>query len=210
MPHARIPPSIVGSRKGRFACALVLILCLPSGGVRAELLGTHPHRNGTVQLMTGLCRRHDASGGQRARQMAGGRERRGCWLVDTTGDPVVTWSDGSELVLVGNMVRLSPRIARLLEETPEAPRGSARPSWCPQARFPHELLVCNDPELAARDLRLASLWRQYRRALSHGALTWQKSDYLRRLKACGADKACIFGEQETQMRRFRGDSPSGE
>jgi uncharacterized protein len=64
-------------------------------------------------------------------------------------------------------------------------------------------LVCTNAELADRDLRLAALWRPYRRTLSRTAEAWHKSEYFRRLKACGADKACILSEQETQMRRYR-------
>jgi hypothetical protein len=89
------------------------------------------------------------------------------------------------------------------------PREFERPAWCPHARFPHERLVCNDAELAERDLRLASLWRQYRSTLSRAAEAWHKSDYFRRLKACGADKACIVTEQEIQMRRYREGVPGG-
>ena len=90
-----------------------------------------------------------------------------------------------------------------------APRDFPRPAWCPDARFPHERLVCSDAELADRDLRLASLWRPFRSTLSRAAEAWHKSEYFRRLKACGADKACIIGEQETQMRRYREGLASG-
>ncbi len=187
------------------------MLGLLTGGARAELLGTHPHRDGTVQLMTDPCHEGDPSAGQRVRQTVGGRERHGCWIADRADNPVVTWSDGGELVLDGEKVKLSRRIAALLEERADAPqpRDFVRPAWCPQARFPHERLVCTDAELADRDLRLASLWRPYRRTLTPAAVTWHKSDYFRRLKACGADKACIVGEQELQMRRYRLELPAG-
>jgi hypothetical protein len=233
------PTGPTGSGGCPSACALVLVvLALVAGRARAELLGTYPHRNGTVQLMTELCREADPSAGQRARQTVGGREHHGCWGVDRAGNPVVTWADGSELELDGDKVKLSRRIAGLLEErattpaanfpaaaarptahpraevarapAPEPPSGSAappgnfaRPAWCADAKFPHERLVCTDAELADRDLRLASLWRLYRSTLSRAAEAWQKSEYFRRLKACGADKACIASEQETQMSRYR-------
>ena len=240
MPRA-FPPTVPAGVSGgrRSACALVLVvLGLMASGARAELLGTHPHRNGTVYLMTNLCRQDRPSAGKLASQTVGGREHHGCWGVDSAGKPVVTWSDGSELELDGNKVRLSRRMAALLNDgidqppprspaeasTPgarpraEGPRGGApkppsrsavpprdfaRPVWCAHARFPHERLVCKDAELAERDLRLASLWRQYRSTLSRAAEAWHKSEYFRRLKACGADKACIVREQETQMRRYR-------
>jgi hypothetical protein len=105
----------------------------------------------------------------------------------------------------------APRVAAPEPRSRSAlrPRDFARPAWCPDARFPHERLVCNDAELAERDLRLASLWRQYRSTLSRAAAAWHKSDYFRRLKACGADKTCIVTEQETQMRRYREGLPDG-
>ena len=234
-----VPRGTAGSGGRPRACALLaVLLALSGGGARGELLGTHPHRNGTVHLMTELCREGNPAAGQRAWQTVGGREHRGCWGVDRAGNPVVTWSDGSELQLNGDKVRLSRRIAALLEERAIAPRPPsppstsaptvlsraelpraaapdprlrraappvdfARPAWCPDAQFPHERLICTDAELSDRDLRLASLWRPYRRTLSRAAEAWHKSDYFRRLKACGADKACIVSEQETQMRRYR-------
>ncbi len=57
-----------------------------AGGARADLLGTYPHPNGTVCLMTDLCRDKDPSAGQRARQTVGGREHHGCWGVDRAGN----------------------------------------------------------------------------------------------------------------------------
>jgi hypothetical protein len=244
MSRAPVPSPRTASRAGRVARALVLAtLGVMAGSVRAELLGTYTHRSGTVHLWTELCRADDPGSGQRARQTVRGRERHGCWGVDRAGNAVVTWSDGSELELDGDKVKLSRWMAELLEErgaaprprapvdvaTPgarpragaapsaaaeppsrdgAAPRDFARPVWCPDARFPHERLVCSDAELAERDLRLSSLWRPYRRTLSRGAEMWHKSDYFRRLKACGGDKACIVGEQEAQMRLYREALPS--
>ena len=246
MVRGAVPPGTADSGGCPGVCALLLILLgLVTGGANAELLGTHPHRNGTVYLMMDLCREDDPSAGQRARQTVGGREHDGCWGVNRAGNPVVTWSDGSELELDGDKVRLSPRMAGLLEEratlsiprssaaasaptagtrakvsraaAPEPlsrstapPRDFARPAWCADAHFRHERLICADAELAQRDLRLASLWRPYRSTLSRAAEAWHKSDYFRRLKACGADKVCIMSEQETQMRRYREGLPGGE
>ena len=245
MSRPPVPSLHTASRGGRVARALVIAaLGVLASGVRAELLGTYAHRSGTVHLWTELCRADDPGSGQRARQTVRGRERHGCWGVDRVGNAVVTWSDGSELELDGDKVKLSRWMAELLEEqgdasrprapadgttraarpgpavppsaaagppsreTAAAPRDFARPVWCPDARFPHERLVCSDAELAERDLRLASLWRPYRRTLSRGAEMWHKSDYFRRLKACGGDKACIVDEQETQMRLYREALPA--
>ena len=103
MRRAHVPAGSGAARGRGSACVQVLaVLGLMASGVRAELLGTHPHGNGTVRLMTDLCREDDPSAGQRAWQTVGGREHFGCWGVDRAGNPVVTWSDGSELELDGN------------------------------------------------------------------------------------------------------------
>lgn len=80
-----------------------------------------------------------------------------------------------------------------------------RASWCKGARFPHEKLICRDPELAAADLALAPLWRSYRDELKLTALQQGrvKSEYFRRLKVCGGSKPCIQREQATQARLYR-------
>ena len=46
--------------------------------------------------------------------------------------------------------------------------------------------------------------------LSRAAEAWNKSDYFRRLKTCGADEVCIVSEQEKQMRRYREGLPASE
>ena len=126
MPRAPAPTGDGASGGRRSACALVLVvLGLVASGARAELLGTHPHRDGTVQLMTDLCREENPSAGQRARQRVGGRENLGCWGVDRAGNPVVTWSDGSELELNGNKVRLSRRRPHCWRNVPMNPHRAS-------------------------------------------------------------------------------------
>src|SRR5205085_4275217 len=141
MPRAPVPPGTAGSGGCRGACPLLLVLLgMAAGGAHAELLGTHPHRNGTVYLMTDLCRDDRPSAGQRARQTVGGREHHGCWGVDRAGNPVVTWSDGSELELDADKVTLSRRIAGLLEERAASPSPrSPAPASAPSARLRAEV-----------------------------------------------------------------------
>jgi hypothetical protein len=80
-----------------------------------------------------------------------------------------------------------------------------RASWCKDARFPHEKLICRDHELAAADLALAPLWRSYRDELKLTAVQQGrvKSEYFRRLKVCGASKPCIQREQSAQAGFYR-------
>ena len=60
--------------------------------------------------------------------------------MDRAGNPVVTWSDGSELVLDGNTLRLSRRMAGLLERAeasrPHAPADASTPTARPRADVP--------------------------------------------------------------------------
>ena len=154
MPSTLLAPgtAVSGGCRNKYGFVLVILALLEgrAGSVRAELLGTHPQRNGTVHLMSELCSKVDPIAGQLAWQTVATRKRPGYWGVEhATGNPVVTWSDGIELLL------------------------------------------------DRRKVRWASLWWPYRRTLSLAAEAWHKSDYFHWLKACGADKACIAGEQET-------------
>jgi uncharacterized protein len=103
-------------------------------------------------------------------------------------------------------VRLTPAYTALLDgfsATRPSDAGFPRARWCENARLPHERLVCHDPELAAADLALAPLWQSYRRTVKPVEQARVRSDYFRRLKACGARKACIAKEQSAQERFYR-------
>jgi hypothetical protein len=55
MRRVPVPPDTSASGGRRNVCALVLVvLALAASSAHAELLGTHPHPNGTVYLMTDL------------------------------------------------------------------------------------------------------------------------------------------------------------
>jgi hypothetical protein len=190
----------------RLLLAILLVALVPvQAHVRADTVGTFRDRLGTVRLMSQPC----AGGPTRAKlAIAASRhgQRTGCWSVDANGNPIVRWRDGRRQKLDGNRVRLAPKYAALLEGTAPSPAGVdfPRPSWCPRARFPHERLICQDRELAARDLRLAPLWRDFKqqRRLTAAQQAWHKSDFFSRQKACGADKACIAREQSAQVARY--------
>lgn len=180
--------------------ALLAALCA-SGSAGAETVGTFKDRHGTIRLTSQACA-GGTSGQKRAVATSSRGTRSGCWAVGEDGNPVVHWHDGQRQQLDGNLVRLSPKYAALLEDEPGAGGGNGfpRPAWCPRARFPHEKAVCRDPELAAQDLQLAPLWREFkaRRQLTATQTAWHKSDFFHRLKTCGADKACISREQQAQ------------
>jgi uncharacterized protein len=109
---------------------------------------------------------------------------------------------------------LAAKYAAMLDEA-EGPRETrdepapapafARAAWCKDAKQPHEQLICRDPELAASDLALAPLWQSYRTELKLNQVQQGrvKSEYFRRLKACGARKECIVREQAAQSRFYR-------
>lgn len=186
--------------------AIAWLLGIPSGA-RAETLARFDAGGDEILLMTEAC---GARGSklQRAQKTAGGQRLAGCWAVNARGNPVAMWSDGEVQELDQARVRLAPKFAAMLEDADPpraAPADFPRPAWCRDARFAHERLVCRDKELAAADLALAPLWRSYRTELKLNAVQQgrQKSDYFRRLKACGANKPCIAREQAAQMRLYR-------
>jgi hypothetical protein len=179
-----------------------------------DQLASYKSRGGQeIALMTEPC---GAKGGksQRAHKRSKGSETDGCWAVNRRGNPVVRWGDGRVQELKASRVRLAPKYAAMLEdadapgeaqaETAPAP-AFARATWCKDAKLPHERLICRDPELAATDLALAPLWQSYRTELKLNAVQQGrvKSDYFRRLKACGAQKDCIVREQAAQTRFYR-------
>lgn len=157
---------------------------------------------------------------QRAYQNSKNGRRDGCWAVNVRGNPVVLWGDGEVLEIDQSQVTLAPKYKDMLEdlETAVAPdghkaplNGFPRPAWCRDARFAHEKLVCRDKDLAAADLALAPLWRDYRNELKLNQVQQgrMKSDYFRRLKACGANRKCIAREQASQKRFYERELGSG-
>jgi hypothetical protein len=188
---------------------LLLVLLLgTSEASRADRLATYRGGGSEIVLMTDACKA-DGGSAQRAYRRAGRSRLEGCWSTNEAGNPVVTWRNGRVQELNQSAVRLAPKYAAMLrdidspDDQPPARRAFARPAWCTQASHAHERLICRDAELSTADLKLAPLWRSYRAQLSGLEQARTKSDYFRRLKSCGADKACIAGEQAAQSRVYR-------
>lgn len=184
---------------------VVLAALCGHGVVSADTIGTFKDRRGAIELTSQPCA---GAGAGEKRALATGRRgtRTGCWSVGADGDPVVRWSDGRRQRLDGNRVRLSSKYRALLEDAPDAAAAGRfpRPAWCARAHFPHEKRICGDRQLAAADLQLAPLWRQFKaqRRLSVGEQAWHKSDFFARLKACGDSKSCIDREQRVQRAMY--------
>lgn len=197
MTSVPTPPLLLGHV---LRVALLAALCACTAA-HAETVGTFKDGRSVIRLGSEPCQ--GRTGGEKQAVATSGRSTRsGCWSVDDDGNPVVRWRNGQSQRLDGNRVQLPRKYAALLEDDPAAaPRDRfPRPSWCPRARFPHEKLVCRDRELAAQDLQLAPLWRDFkaRHHLTAAQTAWHKSDFFGRLKACGANKACISKEQQAQ------------
>jgi hypothetical protein len=181
---------------------------------RADQLATFSAREHNIELMTEPCGPKHGKIQRAVKRAAGQQLDEGCWAVNARGNPVVMWSDGTVQELSESRVKLTAKYAAMLNDM-DAPAATGlqdastpdfpRPVWCQDARFPHERLVCADQELAQADLALSPLWRSYRieRRLNEVQQGRVKSDYFRRLKACGAKKACIAREQAAQMQLYR-------
>lgn len=194
-------------------CLTLLLLLAWISPVAADVLARYTSPDGAIDLLDQRC-----AGGagkiQQARKQAAAGRLDGCWAVNAKGNPVVVWSDGTVDELDHERVRLSPKYTALLEEATQARAPAvrdrpasqfARPAWCASASFAHEKAICRDRDLAAADLALAPLWRSYRETASLNAVQQgrTKSAYFQRLKACGAQRACIAREQRAQARFYR-------
>ena len=191
---------------------LIGLLAGTSSSTNADPLATYQAAGEHVVLMTERCGAKNAKM-QRASRRFEEETQGGCWAVNARGNPVVLWSDGQVQELDQSQVKLAPEYERMLQDLEPAtvakrkevpPRTWPRPAWCEKASFAHEKLVCREKELSAADLALAPLWRAYRNQLRLNPVQQGrvKSDYFRRLKACGARKECIAREQASQRRFY--------
>jgi hypothetical protein len=180
---------------------------------RADELATFSDGRTAITLRTELCGPRD-SAIQRAVKRIDAMRFDGCWSMTRRGNPIVLWNDGTVQELDESRLRLTPRYLALLKELElQLPRQDQRSStgdfrrafWCKDASFPHERLICGDPDLAKADLDLAPLWRAYRQEMRLDGVEERrvKRDYFRRLKACGAKKPCVAREQAAQERFYR-------
>ena len=185
---------------------LTALLALVVGFVSpacADALATYRDGAYEILLMTQKCA--PGLSGQRAYRRSSSSLLEGCWTVNARGNPVVRWQAGGTQELRESRVRLTPAYAALLDEhsAQSLETGFPRASWCKRAKYPHERSICTNASLAAADLALAPLWQSYRRKATQLEQARVKGEYFRRLKACGADEACIAGEQSAQTNFYR-------
>ena len=188
-------------------------MLLTAGVARPDELATSSEGGAAITLRTEPCGPLDSEI-QRAVKRVGAVRFDGCWSMTRSGNPIVLWNDGTVQELDESRLTLTPRYLALLKELelqlpPQDQQSSSgsfsRAFWCKDASFPHERLICRDPELAKADLALSPLWRAYRQTMRLDGVEERrvKRDYFRRLKACGAEKVCIAREQAAQERFYR-------
>jgi uncharacterized protein len=84
---------------------------------------------------------------------------------------------------------------------------------CRYAKTPDEVLICQNSDLADRDVQLANFFYQLRNQMSYrmrGMMDADEAAWLRRRQGCGRDPVCISKAYDDRMnelgRRFCGDS----
>ena len=190
----------------------IVFLACTSSSTSADQLATYEAAGEHVALLTERCGAKNAKM-QRAAKRTEEVTLGGCWAVNARGNPVVLWGDGQVQEIDQSLVKLAPEYERMLQDLESAtvanrqdvpPHNWQRPAWCAEAGFAHEKQVCRDKDLSAADLALAPLWRAYSNQLRLNQVQQGrvKSDYFRRLKACGTRKACISREQVSQRRFY--------
>jgi hypothetical protein len=209
------PPTARRHGTSHAAAARVVgsLLWLTAVVARADELATFSNGVAAIALKTEPCGPMDSEMQQAVKRVDALRLD-GCWTMNRRGNPVVLWNDGTVQELDESRLALTPRYVALLKEldTPRLHQHQPSPTsdfrrafWCKDASFPHERLICRDEDLARADLALSPLWRSYRQEMKLSAAEERrvKSDYFKRLKACGAEKICIAGEQSAQERFYR-------
>lgn len=94
--------------------------------------------------------------------------------------------------------------ASLMQPSMGAASGTGapqRPSWCKNAKLPHEMEICADSALSRNELDISGLYSEYAKksGLSAGQLRVQKGEFFNKAKACGADRACIADQQQSRI-----------
>ena len=200
------------AHRATLRCVLWGFMLVTAFVARADELATSSDGGAAITLRTEPCGPPDSEI-QRAVKRVDAMGFDGCWTINRRGNPVVLWNDGTVQELDESRLRLTPRYLALLKELelqlppprPSTASSFSRAYWCKDASFPHERLICADPELAKADLALSPLWRAYRQEMRLDAVQERrvKSNYFRRLKACGAKKSCIAREQAAQEQFYR-------
>lgn len=72
-----------------------------------------------------------------------------------------------------------------------------KPAWCSNAKLPHELAICSDPQLSENERRILVMYGQYAKLPpnNQASLKEHKSFFLKKTSACKANKECIAAVQ---------------
>ena len=92
--------------------------------------------------------------------------------------------------------------------TSSAQRLDSRPAWCGNAKLAHEVTICSDEELSAKEIKILNLYAEYSkiRAFAAEEIKAHKSDFFKKVKACGDNKECISAQQDARINFYKSEN----
>lgn len=141
----------------------------------------------------------------------------GCWIpLDGEIHTQMTRYDTNEtrsFVFAVSLFHLTnPTTAKNPTNIPKVQRLESIPAWCPNAKFAHEITICSDEDLSSKEIQILKLYTEYSKnqALTAEALKSHKSDYFKKLKACGSNKECISMQQDARLKFYKSANVVGQ
>ena len=77
-------------------------------------------------------------------------------------------------------------------------KSDAKPSWCTNAKLPHENTICNNESLYSKENQILDLFATYQRNATED-LRAHKIEFFKKIKLCGTDKECISKQQDERI-----------
>lgn len=199
---------------GRGAIWLTLIAFTGySDQVSSAVYATFESGRDAIVLMTDKCPSDKTGELKWAFSKSSGSLREGCYVINSRGNPVVSWGGGTIQELDAAMFRIDPKQAIIIQEihidpSPETSAVSEyfkKPSWCKNARLPHEKEICSNALLSKNDLDINELYAEYKDLVDLTAeqLQQHKNQFFISLKSCKSSIECISNKQKLRVRYYQ-------
>lgn len=109
-----------------------------------------------------------------------------------------------------NKIKSAPKEVPLA--SPVAPNNKNTtniPEWCSNAKLPHELTICADPELSKNESKILRLYPYFKKDtnLDTAQLREHNRIIFNRIKACEYNKECILKEQNERLDSYQDFAP---
>ena len=164
-----------------------------------------------------VCRQKISNAMQAMFYLNGQSFASGCWVpLEGEIHTQMTRYDTHEtrsFVFSASVFRLSNSSAvKNTEDTPKAQLLNTRPIWCKNSKLAHEITICSDEELSSKEFQILNLYKEYSvgQAVTPEILKAHKSDFFKKIKACGSNKKCISDQQDARLNFYKSVKVNGQ